>query len=83
MSATLKLYVKGWCPWCITAKRFLDQRGYRYEEVDVQKDRAAYQEMIKISGQTLTPTLDVDGKVLADFGPDELEVFLREEKIQP
>jgi hypothetical protein len=31
--------------------------------------------MVRLSGQELAPVLDVDGKVLADFGPEELEKF--------
>ena len=27
------------------------------------------------SGQRLAPVIDVDGKILADFGPDELAKF--------
>jgi glutaredoxin 3 len=83
MSAELKLYVKSWCPWCITAKNFLNKRGYHYDEVDVNRDQAAYDEMIRISGQTYTPTLVADGRVLADFGPEELELFLKQHSIQP
>lgn len=83
MSAQLKLYVKSWCPWCVSAKQFLNNRGYHYEEVDVNRDASAYEEMIRLSGQRYTPTLVVDGKVLADFGPDELENFLEQHSIQP
>jgi len=83
MSAQLKLYVKNWCPWCVSAKHFLNKRGYRYNEVDVDRDNAAYDEMIRLSGQRYTPTLVADGKILADFGPDELETFLKQHSIQP
>lgn len=83
MSADLKLYVKSWCPWCISAKQFLDARRYRYHELDVNRDSEAYAEMIRLSGQPYTPTLVVDGKVLADFGPDELEVFLKKHSLLP
>lgn len=83
MSALLKLYVKSWCPWCICAKQFLDQRGYRYEEIDVERDRVAFDEMIRISGQHRAPTLVVGEKLLADFGPDELADFLKKNEIQP
>jgi glutaredoxin 3 len=83
VSASLKLYVKTWCPWCITARRYLVNNGYAFEELDVERDRSAYAEMIRLSGQSFTPTLEVDGKVLADFGPDELEDFLRENEITP
>jgi monothiol glutaredoxin len=35
-----------------------------------------------LSGQTLAPVIDVDGEVLADFGPDELENFWEKLKQQ-
>ena len=83
MSVALKLYVKTWCGWCVRAKRYLDQHGYEYEEIDVEADPAAYSEMIRLSGQRYTPTLVVAGEVLPDFGPEELEMFLEEHKIKP
>lgn len=57
------------------AMQWLDQRNLRYECIDVITNDAAYEEMVKLSGQTRTPVIDVDGKILADFGPDELEQF--------
>jgi protein-disulfide isomerase len=40
--------------------------------------------MIRLSGQRLTPTLVTpDGLVLPDFGPDELEAFVKKHGIQP
>jgi glutaredoxin 3 len=49
----------------------------------VETDREAYAEMIRLSGQTYTPTLSVDGKLLADFGPDDLQQFLQKNHIEP
>ena len=46
-----------------------------YERVDVIADEAAFDEMIRLSGQELVPVLDVDGEILADFGPDQLADF--------
>ena len=83
VSAPLKLYVKTWCPWCITARQYLAKRGYQFKEIDVEADRAAYAEMIRLSGQTYTPTLSVEDKLLADFGPDELQLFLQRNHIEP
>ena len=83
MSAPLKLYVKSWCPWCVSARQYLDRHRYSYDEINVSRDPEAYEEMIRLSGQTLAPTLLADGKVLADFGPDELDRFLKTERILP
>jgi len=82
MTPALKLYVKVWCPWCVMARDWLDSHGYQYQLIDVEQSRAAYDEMIRLSGQRLTPTLvTADGLVLPDFGPDELEVFLKQHRI--
>ena len=55
--------------------RWLDEHGIEYEKIDVIADEAAFDEMIRISGQELAPVIDVDGKVLADFDPEQLEKF--------
>jgi hypothetical protein len=56
--------------------RWLDERGVDYNPIDVISDEAAYDEMIKVSGQDLAPVIDVDGEILADFGPDQLANFM-------
>jgi len=74
----MKLYVKVWCPWCIEAEAWLKKRGLVYEQMDVLADPAAYARMREISGQSLTPTLELpDGDVLEDFDVGQLERFLR------
>jgi glutaredoxin 3 len=85
MSTELKLYSREWCSWCIDAKDYLSERGYKFVEIDVGQDRAAYEEMKELSDQTYVPTLAVgDGeKVLANFDTDQLEQFLTQHQIQP
>ena len=55
--------------------RWLDDRGIEYEPVDVIADEAEFDRMISISGQELAPVIEVDGQVLADFGPEQLAQF--------
>ena len=71
----IRLFVKPFCGWCHEAKDWLDDRGIQYEELDVMSNRAAWNEMRELTGQTYAPVIDVDGEVLADFGTDELERF--------
>lgn len=82
MTEPLKLYVKTWCPWCVSAQQWLDARGYRYELLDVEADRATMEEMVRLSGQRRCPTLVVGARVLPDFGPEELEGFLHSAGVQ-
>jgi glutaredoxin len=72
---SIRLFIKPYCGWCHKAERWLDERQIDYEEVDVTADESAFDEMIRISGQELAPVIEVDGKVLADFGPDQLADF--------
>ena len=54
---------------------WLDERGIEYETVDVIADETSYDEMIRLSDQDLAPVIEVDGQILADFGPDQLADF--------
>jgi glutaredoxin 3 len=71
----IRLFVKPYCGWCHKAERWLDQHDIDYETIDVISDEAAYDEMIRLSGQELAPVIAVDGEILADFGPDQLARF--------
>ena len=71
----VRLFVKPFCGWCHEAKDWLEERGIAYEELDVTSNRAAWREMVQLSGQTLAPVIDVDGEVLADFDTGQLEKF--------
>ena len=73
----VRLFVKPFCGWCAQAMDWLDDQDIKYDVLDVIADEKAYDEMYRLSGQTLTPVIDVDGRVLADFGARELGVFWR------
>jgi glutaredoxin 3 len=68
----VRLFVKRYCPWCHEAVAWLNRHGIRHEVLDVHADEKAYDEMIRLSGQTSAPVIEVDGKVLADFGAAEI-----------
>ena len=71
-SMNIRLFIKPYCPWCHKAMRWLDDHDIEYEKLDVIADGVAFEEMVRLSGQELAPVIEVDGKILADFGPDEL-----------
>ena len=71
----IRLFIKPYCGWCHRAIHWLDEHDVDYEKIDVIADESAFDEMIRLSGQDLAPVIEVDGEVLADFGPDQLEGF--------
>lgn len=72
------LYVKTGCPYCAAAIEYLDQNKIGYEKIDVRAKPEMMKKLQEVSGQQKTPTLDWNGEVLADFGVDQLEEFLRQ-----
>ncbi len=83
MSSYLTLYSRTMCSWCIDAKDFLQARGYTFTEVDVGRNRAAYEEMKELSDQSYVPTLVAGEEVLANFDVHQLEKFLDQHQIEP
>ena len=80
---SVRLFIKPGCGWCDEAIEWLDRRGIPYETLDVTRNAAARQEMRELTGQTLAPSIDVDGHILADFGVDELEPWWTELEFEP
>lgn len=71
----VRLYIKTHCPWCREALDWLKAHGIACEVRDVLTDASAFEEMVRRSGQSRAPVIDVDGKVLADFGAEEIAAW--------
>ena len=72
----IKLYTRNLCGWCLDAKEYLKQHGLPFEEIDVGRDPAANEEMVRLSKQRYVPTIVIDGQVLANFDTSQLAAFL-------
>ena len=71
------LYIKAGCPWCIAAEEELQRLGVKHEVREVRSNPTYFEEMKKLSGQSKAPVLQMDGRILADFGPEQLPEFLK------
>ena len=52
-----------------------------YEDRDIINDPAQREEMIRKSGQTLSPCVEVNGHLLADVSGDEVEAYLLAQRL--
>jgi glutaredoxin-like YruB-family protein len=73
----IRIYSTPWCAYCRAEKQFLDDKGVKYENVDVEADPAAAREMVKLSGQMGVPVTivthdDKTQELLVGFDPDWL-----------
>jgi glutaredoxin-like YruB-family protein len=64
------------CPYCVMAKRYLSEKGVKYEDVDVSRDQARALEMLTKSGQMGVPVLDIGGQVIIGFDRNAIDSAL-------
>lgn len=65
------------CPFCKLEKQYLDSKGIFYENVFVDQDAKAAEEMVKISGQMGVPftvIIGEDGTQHAVLGFDRTKI---------
>lgn len=70
-ASTPILYIKPGCPWCREALAFFSQHGVEVSIRDVTRNKRDMQRMVEVSGQSLTPTFEMDEFVVADFSVEE------------
>jgi len=68
----IKVYSTPTCPYCVTLKTFLKEKGFEFEEIDVAADPAKAQEMITKSGQMGVPVVDINGEIIVGFDREKI-----------
>lgn len=71
------LYTKKGCPWCKGVLDLFRAENISFEEREVLGNKEYFDEMVKKSGQTKTPTLDIDGFILADTDREQVAEYLK------
>ena len=78
--ATVKIYTTTNCVYCKMAKEFFRKNNVKYEEINVEKDEKAAEEMIEKSGQMGVPVIDIDGEIIVGFNKPAIEKALKIKK---
>lgn len=68
----VKVYSTPNCPYCVTLKAFLDEKGIEYEDLDVSVDKKARDEMIEKSKQMGVPVVEIDGEIIIGFDKEKI-----------
>jgi glutaredoxin-like YruB-family protein len=64
------------CPWCVRAKKYLRERNVRFREVDVARDPAAARDLVRRTGQTGVPVVEIDGRPIVGFDKPQIDRLL-------
>ena len=75
------LYTKNGCPWCDEVRVLLQEKNVSFEERECRNNTDHFEELVKKSGQTLTPTLDIDGEILADSDAEQVGEYFKKKGV--
>jgi glutaredoxin-like YruB-family protein len=73
----VKIYTTSMCSYCKMAKDFLKEYKVKFEEINLENNQKAVDEMIEKSGQTGVPVLDINGKIVVGFDIEEIKKALK------
>jgi glutaredoxin 3 len=76
MKMDVKIYSTPTCGFCHQAKKFLDDRGVHFTDIDVSRDRQAAEEMVRLTGQMGVPVIVIDGEVIVGFNRPRIEQLI-------
>ena len=76
----VEIYTTGYCPYCSAAKSLLKRKGVAYKEIDLGRDWAQRDEMIKRANGRMTVPQIFIGPVHVG-GSDELHALERAGKL--
>lgn len=63
------VYSAFWCRDCREAKRFLDQHGIPYTEIDIERVPGAAEEVMRHVGKRAIPQFVIDGQWVQPYRP--------------
>ena len=80
MTATVEIYTKFACPFCVRAKHLLDEKGVDYTETDVSMGGAKRDEMVtRAPGARTVPQIFINDRSIG--GSDDLAALARSGKL--
>ncbi len=77
MNKNVTIYTTTQCPYCHLLKGFLQQNNIPFQEVNVENDPAAMQEVVRQTGQMGVPQTEIDGKWIIGFDPERIVAALQ------
>ena len=72
----IKAYLKPHCGWSNGVRAIMRKHSLPFDDIDIINNRSNYEEMVRKSGQPLSPCVELDGVMLADISGEEVENYM-------
>lgn len=70
------VYSTTWCGFCKMAKHYFDSIGVKYNEIDIEQDTKAAQQIVEETGQMGVPVIRVGSEVIVGFDRPRIDAAL-------
>ncbi len=78
----ITVYRKSGCPWAAAVLAFLNTLDLSYEIKNISMDEDYAREVEEKSGQSKSPTLEIDGLIIPDASVEDVAEVLEEKGIE-
>jgi glutaredoxin len=77
----MTVYKKSGCPWAAAVIAFLRELGVGYETKNVTSHPVYAKELEQKSGKCMSPTVELDGEIVADASVEDVAELLEKRGI--
>jgi glutaredoxin 3 len=60
------------CPYCKSAKEFIKSKEFEFEEINVEDNSDAAEDIIERTGQSGFPVIEINGELIIGFDEQEI-----------
>ena len=76
----IKIYSSPTRPFCYVLKNYLKEKGFEFEEIDISKETAKREELIKKTGLATLPVVEINGQLIVGFDKKKIDEILKIKK---
>jgi glutaredoxin 3 len=63
----IKIYTTTFCPSCSAAKRLIKERGFEYEEINIEHEGISREKLVELTGGRTVPQIIINGKPIGGY----------------
>ena len=63
----IKIYTTNWCSYCDQAKRFFDEKGWDYEEINIEELGWGREKLLEVGKAMTVPQIVIDGTPIGGY----------------
>ena len=63
----VKIYSTSWCPSCVYAKRLLEEKNIKFEEINIEEIGMSREQLLDLTGGASVPQIVINDKSIGGF----------------